>query len=280
MNLHCIETQNFKLDGGAVFGIVPKSLWSKVYPADEKNLCNFAARCLLIETENKKILIDTGVGDKQPEKFFKYYFLNGEHTLFSSLSALGLEANDITDVVLTHLHFDHCGEAVKKNKEGELSVSFPNAKYWVSKAQWDMATTNPNPREKASFFKENILPIEESGKLKLIEKDEFIDQDIELKIFNGHTIGQLIPFINYKGKNIIYSADLIPTSAHLPLAWVCGYDTQPLLAMEEKEELLNEAVANNYIFLFEHDLYNECCTVEKTEKSFKPKKLFPLKEIL
>jgi glyoxylase-like metal-dependent hydrolase (beta-lactamase superfamily II) len=280
MKLYSIETGNFKLDGGAMFGVVPKVMWQKVYPADENNLCNWAMRCLLIDTGERKILVDNGIGDKQDEKFLRNYYLNGDDSLEKSLKKFGYDFKDITDVILTHLHFDHCGGSVKYNEvKSKLVLAFPNAWYWCSEQHWDWAT-NPNNREKASFLKENILPIKDYGKLKLINKDTEIYPGITLKLFFGHTEGQVIPYINTGKKTIIYCADLIPASAHIPIPYVMSYDTRPLITMREKEEFLKEAVDKAYVLFFEHDLYNECCTLQHTDKGVRVLNTYKLAEIL
>jgi glyoxylase-like metal-dependent hydrolase (beta-lactamase superfamily II) len=276
MQLYVINTGNLKLDGGAMFGVVPKVIWSKSYPCDENNLCNWSMRCLLIVDGERKILIDCGIGNKQSEKFFSNYYLNGADTLEKSLVAQGLTADDITDVILTHLHFDHAGGAVKWNADKTgYEVTFRNATYRTSRQQWEWAT-NPNNREKASFLKENILPIKEKGKLELFEGDCELFPSIFVRIFNGHTDGQVIPFINYNGKTIVYMADLLPSVAHIPLPWVMSYDTRPLITLNEKAVFMNEAASEGYVLFFEHDIRYECCTVETTEKGVKLKETFSL----
>ena len=280
MKLHAIYTGNLKLDGGAMFGVVPKVLWGKAYPADENNLCNWSMRCLLIEKDDHRILIDCGIGDKQSDKFFANYYLNGEDTLDKSLAAVGLTVDDITHVILTHLHFDHCGGAVRWNEDRtDYIPTFRNATYITSKAQWEWAT-NPNNKEKASFLKENILPIMEKGKIELIEGDAELFPGISVRIFNGHTDGQVIPFIKYRDKTIVYMADVLPSAAHIPLAYVMSYDTRPLITLKEKEVFLNEAAEQGYILFFEHDLYRECCTLQTTELGIRMKDSFPLADIL
>ncbi|MCX6277435.1 MAG: MBL fold metallo-hydrolase [Bacteroidetes bacterium] len=280
MNLYPINTGNLKLDGGAMFGVVPKVMWSKLYPGDENNLCNWSMRCLLIVDGDRKILIDCGIGDKQSEKFFANYYRNGDDTLVKSLAAIGFSVDDITDVILTHLHFDHAGGAVRWNEgKTDYEVTFKNATYHTSRRQWEWAA-NPNNREKASFLKENILPIREKGRLNLLEEDGELFPHVSYRIFNGHTDGQVIPFIEYNGKTIIYMADLLPSVAHIPLPYVMSYDTRPLITLKEKEAFMAEAAKNEYILFFEHDLYHECCTVEATEKGIKMKnsssRLFPI----
>ncbi len=271
MKLYPIETGNLKLDGGAMFGVVPKVLWQKAYPCDENNLCNWAMRCLLVVDGNRKILIDTGIGSKQDEKWLKHYYLNGDATLESSLLKYNIKPNDITDVILTHMHFDHCGGSVKWNADKTgYELAFPNATYWASKKQYNWAT-KPNRREKASFLKENILPLEESGKLKLVEKaDEYIP-NIIFNMFDGHTDGQIIPHINVDGKTVVFMADLLPAVAHIPMPWVMAYDTRPLLTLKDKDDFFTKAVEGEYVLFFEHDLYNEACTLENTPKGVRVK---------
>lgn len=278
MKLRIIDTGNLKLDGGAMFGVVPKALWEKKYPCDENNRCNWAMRCLLVDYGNRVVLIDNGMGTKQEEKFFSHFFPNGNGELISSLAKAGYKPEDITDMVLTHLHFDHCGGGVYINEEtGNYELQFSNAKYWVSKQQWEWAN-NPNKREKASFLKENILPMKKN--LEIIEESKENFPGFKAVLFNGHTDGQLIPHIQYKDKTIVFMADLLPSTAHIPLPWVMSYDTKPLKTLEEKEEFLIEAAENEYVLFFEHDLYNECCTVEKGLKGIQLKETFDLNEIL
>jgi len=280
MNLHVINTGNLKLDGGAMFGVVPKVIWNKLYPCDENNLCNWSMRCLLIKTGARKILIDCGIGNKQSEKFFSNYYLNGEDTLEKSLAGCGLTPDDITDVILTHLHFDHAGGAVRWNDDKtEYIPTFKNATYHTSRRQWEWGT-NPNNREKASFLKENILPIREKGKLRLIETDAEIFEGVSVRLFDGHTDGQVIPFIRYGNKTIVYMADLMPSATHIPLPYVMSYDTRPLLTLDEKEKFLKEAVEKQFILFFEHDLYRECCTLVETEKGFRMKESLSLADVL
>lgn len=285
MKLYPIETGNFKLDGGAMFGVVPKIIWNKTNPADENNLIDIAARCLLIEDRDKLILIDTGMGNKQSEKFFGYYSLWGTHSMDKSLMKYGFHRNDITDVFMTHLHFDHCGGSVQWNKDKTgYEPAFKNAKFWSNKNHWEWAT-NPNPREKASFLSENILPIQESGQLNFIQipDSNFLDKsELGFGIFfaDGHTEKQMIPHIQYQGKTIVFCADLIPTAGHLPIPYVMGYDTRPLLTMPEKSKFLNVAADNNFYLFLEHDAHNEIITVEKTEKGVRLKERFICDEIL
>jgi len=279
MQLHIIETGNLKLDGGAMFGVVPKTIWQKAYPADENNLCNWSMRCLLVVDGDRKILIDNGIGDKQDEKFLKHYHLNGEASLEKSLAKLGLSKDDITDMVLTHLHFDHCGGSIMKTDEDEYEPAFKNARYWISKPQWEWAT-HPNRREKASFLKENIFPIQESGQLNLVENEGALFPNFQVRFYDGHTDGQMIPFINYHGRTIVFMADLLPSTAHVPLPYVMAFDTRPLVTLKEKEMFFKEAIENNYILFLEHDLYNQCCTIESGEKGPAVKETFKLETIL
>jgi glyoxylase-like metal-dependent hydrolase (beta-lactamase superfamily II) len=280
MKIYPIHTGNLKLDGGAMFGVVPKVMWSKLYPCDENNLCNWAMRCLLIVDGDRRILIDCGIGDKQSEKFFSNYYLNGDDSLDKSLAARGFTTDDITDVILTHLHFDHAGGAIRWNSDRTGYIpAFKNATYHTSRQQWDWGTS-PNNREKASFLKENILPIAETGKLNLVEGDGDLFPGISLRIFNGHTDGQVIPMIRYGEKTIVYMADLLPSAAHVPLPYVMSYDTRPLLTLEEKQVFMNEAAEKGYILFFEHDLYHECCTVQSTEKGVKVRETLTLEEAL
>ena len=280
MKLHKIETGNFKLDGGAMFGVVPKVMWQKLYTADENNLCNWAMRCLLVEDGERKILIDTGIGTKQDEKFLRHYYLNGDDTLEKSLNKAGFSYEDITDVVLTHLHFDPVGGAVYKNEEGELKCTFPNATYHISKAQWDWAT-KPNRREKASFLKENIFPMKENNQLHIvdIEEEGELFTNFEVRIFNGHTDGQIIPIINYNGRKIAYMGDLLPAVAHIPMPYIMGYDTKPLITLKDKDRFFKEAIEQNFTLFFEHDIYNECCTLQETPKGVRAKEVFSIDDL-
>jgi glyoxylase-like metal-dependent hydrolase (beta-lactamase superfamily II) len=279
MKLYTIDTGNFKLDGGAMFGVVPKSIWHKINPADENNMCNWAMRCLLIEDGKRLVLIDNGIGDKQDDKFFSYYYLNGNATLKDSLNKYGFIEDDITDVFLTHLHFDHCGGSVKwnSNKSGYEPV-FKNATYWSNEDHWKWAT-NPNAREKASFLKENILPIQESGHLKFVKDGEKLWDNFQVKVVNGHTEGMMLPLINYNGRQVIYCADLIPSAGHLPVSYVMAYDTRPLITLEEKSLFLADAMKNDSILFFEHDLINECASIIRTEKGIRVNEKFPLSEL-
>ncbi len=278
MKLIPIRDKNLKLDGGAMFGVVPKVIWRKVYPADENNLCNWAMRCLLVDTGDRKVLIDNGVGDKQDEKFFKHYYLNGDFSIEKELQKNGYSFEDITDVVLTHLHFDHCGGSVYYDENRELKLTYPNADYWISEKQWNWAV-NPNRREKASFLKENILPIQDYGKLQLVKEDEKeLFPGFVVKQYHGHTDGQLIPHIQYKGKTIAYMGSFLPSTAHIPMPWVMSYDTRPLLTLEDKKRFFKEAIEEDYILFFEHDLYYEACTLKETEKGIRLDKTFTLQE--
>jgi len=280
MKLYPIETGNLKLDGGAMFGAVPKVLWQKQYPADENNLCNWAMRCLLIEDDGRLILVDNGIGDKQDHNFLRHYYLNGDDKLESSLARYGFSPEDITDMILTQLHFDHCGGSIKhKEDHSGYEAAFPNATYWVSKQQYEWSK-NPNHRESPSFLKENILPIEESVRMKLIEEEGEILPNISVRIFNGHTEGQIIPLINYHGRTVAFMADLLPSSAHIPMPWIMAYDTRPLITFADKTRFYEEAVPGDFVLFFEHDLYNECCSLRQTEKGVRVKETFPLSEIL
>ena len=274
MRLYAIETGNFKLDGGAMFGVVPKPLWERTNPADENNRIDMAARSLLIEDGERLILVDTGLGNKQSDKFFSHYALWGEHSLARSLNTLGFHNDDITDVVFTHLHFDHCGGAIVRNKKGFYEPAFKNARFWSHKDHWQWATT-PNVREKASFLPENILPIEESGQLNLLD-DSKTPLGFDVLLMDGHTEKQMLPKIEYKGKTIIFAADLIPTSGHLPVPYVMGYDTRPLLSLKEKERFLAEAVEKDYFLFLEHDAHNEVISLKRTEKGVRLAESFTL----
>jgi len=279
MTLHTIDTGFFKLDGGAMFGVVPKSIWNKSNPADDNNMCTWAMRCLLIEDEGRLILVDTGIGNKQDEKFFSYYYLHGDATMDKSLAALGYNREDITDVFLTHLHFDHVGGAIEHSGD-KLLPAFKNATYWSNEKHWDWAV-NPNDREKASFLKDNILPIQESGQLKFIPAEDgtkFTD-NISVRLANGHTDSMMLPLINYKGKKVLYMADLLPSVGHVPLPYVMAYDMFPLKTLEERKVFWKEAAANEYVLFLEHDSVNECCTFQQTEKGIRVKETFKLSDI-
>ena len=278
MNVYSINTGYFKLDGGAMFGVVPKSIWNNINPADENNLCSWALRCLLIEDGNRLTLIDNGIGDKQNEKFFSHYYLHGDDSLDKSLAAHGFSKDDITDVILTHLHFDHCGGSIIREGE-KLLPAFKHAVYWSNARHWKWAT-EPNDREKASFLKENILPIKESGQLKFIESEgqHFPDNIVIRQVF-GHTEAMMLPQISYKGKTILYMADLLPSAGHIPIPYIMGYDMFHLTTLNEKKSFLMEALQNDYILFFEHDPKIECCNLQLTEKGIRMKDRFLLSEI-
>ncbi|MEK7224619.1 MAG: MBL fold metallo-hydrolase, partial [Bacteroidota bacterium] len=278
MNLYTINTGYFKLDGGAMFGVVPKSMWNKINPADENNLCSWALRCLLIKDGNRLILIDNGNGDKQDAKFFSHYYLHGDDTLDKSLAKYGFSRNDITDAFLTHLHFDHCGGSI--SREGDKLVpTFKNATYWSNKEHWDWAV-NPNEREKASFLKENILPIEESGCLQFVDVSGGVNgklgetsfaETISVRFVHGHTAAMMLPQIKYKGRTVVFMADLLPSQGHIPLPYVMAYDMFPQTTLNEKKSFLKEALEGDYILFFEHDPVHECCTLQQTERGIRPK---------
>ena len=296
MKLYTINTGYFKLDGGAMFGVVPKSIWNEINPADENNMCSWALRCLLIEDGNRLILVDNGMGNKQAAKFFSYYYLHGDDTLDKSLAKYGFHQDDITDVILTHLHFDHCGGSIEREEE-KLVPAFKNAVYWSNKKHWDWAV-NPNEREKASFLKENILPIEESRQLKMVNGEwsivskenqivnnrlqtisSEINSSLSFRIVNGHTEAMMLPQINYKGRTIVFMADLLPSHGHLPIPYVMAYDMFPLTSLQEKKSFLKEAIENDYILFFEHDPLYECCDLKNTERGVRAKSFFKLEEV-
>lgn len=268
MRIQTIDTGFFKLDGGAMFGVVPKSMWQNINPPDENNMCTWAMRCLLVEDGNRLILIDNGIGNKQEAKFFNHYFLHGDASLKKSLHAAGVDFSDITDVLLTHLHFDHCGGSINKDADGKLSTAFPNATYWSHADHWKWAT-EPNPREKASFLKENILPIQESGQLQFVADHGQFSNNINIRFSSGHTDHMMLPIINYKEEKIAFCADLIPSSGHLGLAYVMAYDTRPLLSMSEKADFLTTAMKENWTLFFEHDPKVECAKIIAGEKGVK-----------
>ncbi|NVK48564.1 MAG: MBL fold metallo-hydrolase [Cyclobacteriaceae bacterium] len=279
MELYTVNTGFFKLDGGAMFGVVPKVLWSRTNPADENNLCTWAMRSLLVVDGNRVVLIDNGIGDKQDAKFFSHYYLHGEDSLERSLKNLGVAFHQVTDNFLTHLHFDHCGGGVKYGSHGQYEMTFPRARYWTNKDHWKWAT-QPNPREKASFLKENILPMQELNQLEYVDLDSRqLFQGFEFITVDGHTDKQMLPKLTYKGRTIVFVADLLPSVAHIPIPYVMGYDTRPLLTMDEKAKFLEEAVENDYILFFEHDPVNECCTLKRTEKGVRVDQTFRLDEI-
>ena len=281
MKLHLIDTGTFKLDGGAMFGVVPKSLWSKTNPADENNLCSWAMRCLLVEVGNRLVLIDNGIGEKQDARFFSHYYLHGTDSLEKSIRSKGFDFADITDNFLTHLHFDHCGGGVRYHQAdpNRVEMTFLNAKYWTNEDHWNWAI-HPNAREKASFLKENLLPMQESGQLEFLdlEKKELFE-GFSFMTADGHTDKQMLPKIQYKGRTVVFVADLLPSVGHIPLPYVMGYDTRPLLTLEEKRVFLEEAAKNEYVLFLEHDSVHECCTVKMTEKGVKLDQTFSLDEL-
>jgi glyoxylase-like metal-dependent hydrolase (beta-lactamase superfamily II) len=287
MQLYTIDTGNFKLDGGAMFGVVPKTLWNKLNPADENNLCTWSMRCLLIEEGDRLILVDTGIGNKQDAKFFSHYYLHGDASLDKSLAAHGFHHDDITDVFLTHLHFDHCGGCIEREGE-KLVPAFKNAVYWSHENHWDWAV-HPNDREKASFLKENILPIQESGQLKLLTgSSEMVEgqlpeikftENFSIRLVNGHTNAMMLPQLNYKGRTIVYMADLLPSVAHIPIPYVMAYDMFPLTTLKEKKSFLQEATDKNYLLCFEHDPQIECCELVQTEKGIRAGQTLRLSEL-
>ncbi|MDP4865401.1 MAG: MBL fold metallo-hydrolase [Crocinitomicaceae bacterium] len=283
MKIHSLNTGNFKLDGGAMFGVVPKTLWQKTNPADENNMCNWAMRSMLIEDGNRLMIVDTGIGDKQNEKFFSHYYMNGNDDVKLNLKKLGYSTDDITDVFLTHLHFDHCGGAIQWNKDHTaFEPVFKNAIYWSNDQHWKWAT-EPNSREKASFLSENILPIQESGQLKFIERKNTVTRNVfshmDVLFVDGHTDSMMIPHVKYQGKTIVFMADLLPSVGHIPLAYVMGYDTRPLITMTEKEQFLKRAVDEEFVLFLEHDSVNECCTLQMTEKGVRLKDTFKFEEL-
>jgi len=281
MRLYSIETGNFKLDGGAMFGVVPKPLWEKTNPADEKNRIDMSARCLLIEDGKKLILVDAGLGDKQSEKFFSHYSRWGNNTLEGSLEAEGFCADDITDVLFSHLHFDHCGGATKRVGE-KIVPTFKNARFWCSKSHWEWATESPNPREKASFLKENLQPIKDSGQLNLFDsdKDGFCpDLGFDLLLFSGHTEKMALPKIKYKEKTILFASDLVPTAGHIPVPYLMGYDIRPLITMEEKERVLKDAIKNDVLLFMQHDPRNEVVSLKNTDKGVRLDQSTSLKKL-
>lgn len=287
MLLYTIETGKFKLDGGAMFGVVPKSIWQKLNPPDENNMCTWSMRCLLVQEGDRLVLIDTGIGNKQDAKFYSHYYLHGDDSLDKSLAAAGFSRSDITDVFLTHLHFDHCGGAIERQGD-TLQPAFPRAQYWSNALHWDWAV-KPNDREKASFLKENILPIQESGQLQFIHRSANKEQypleeqpfmpGFSVRFVDGHTNAMMLPQIQYKGRTIVYMADLLPSAAHIPIPYVMAYDMFPLTTLNEKKSFLQEALEGDYILYFEHDAAHECCTLQQTEKGIRPKEFFSLKDL-
>ncbi len=279
MKLFPIIAENFKMDGGACFGVVPKSIWEKYVQADDNNLIPLASRCLLADTGDRVILVDTGMGNKQSEKYFSYFHRFGEENLESSFAKHGYSFEQVTDVILTHLHFDHVGGAVRWAKDGKTpELVFPNATYYCTKAQWDVAM-NPNPREEASYFKENMLPLLESGQLQFIYEEGIFCEGVSIEIKNGHTVGQLVPIFDYQGRKVAFMADFIASLGNLPLPYIPSFDIDPVLAMEEKAAFLNKAVKDDYVLVFQHDYENECCTLQETPRGVRAKNVFPLKEV-
>ncbi|HLP06429.1 MAG TPA: MBL fold metallo-hydrolase [Paludibacter sp.] len=279
MKLHKIEAGTFHVDGGAAFGVVPKKVWQKRYPCDEDNYCRLAMRCLLVDTGNHRILIDTGTGDKQLE-YLKYYGFENVIHFETELNKIGYRCSDITDVVFTHLHFDHCGGATRYSADrSKVELVFPQATHWVGEAQWNNFL-NPNVREGDSYFPENMLPVEEAGKLKLVAGNQFICPEVEVRVFNGHTVGQLVSYIDLGGKTLVYTGDVIPLAANVPLAWISAYDINPIAAMAEKKTLLDEAAEKNQVLYFEHDAYTECCTVVASYNKHKVSKTMTFEEAL
>ena len=278
MKIHKIEAGTFFADGGAMFGVVPKRVWQKRYPCNEDNFCVLAMRCLLVDTGKRLILVDTGTGDKQLE-YLKYYHFKGIINFETELNKLGYSCSDVTDVVLTHLHFDHCGTCTRFNDDkSAVILTFPNAEYWVGKAQWENFL-NPNVRESDSYFRENMLPVSEAGRLRLVSEDMQLCEEVELRLYNGHTAGQIAPYVHVDNKTLVYTGDVIPFMAALPIAWVSAYDTYPITSMEDKEKLLSEAAEKQQILFFEHDAYNECCTVKKINGKYRVEKSLTLEEV-
>jgi glyoxylase-like metal-dependent hydrolase (beta-lactamase superfamily II) len=283
MKIYPIETGNFKLDGGAMFGVVPKTLWQRTNPADANNMCDWSMRCMLIEDGDRLMLIDTGIGDKQTEKFFSYYYMFGNASLKSSIEALGFGLDQITDVFLTHLHFDHCGGGIVRQGEKGFRPFFKNATYWSNEKHWKWAT-EPNAREKASFLSENILPIQESGQLKFIDRigdyTPNVFNNVDVLFVDGHTESQMIPHIKYKGKTLVFMADLLPSVGHIPIPYVMGYDTRPLITLDEKAKFLTKAANEDFILFLEHDYHNECCTLKITDRGVKLDETFSFNSII
>ena len=279
MKIYPVQTGNFMLDGGAMFGVVPKVIWQKTNPADSNNMIDMGMRSLLIEDGQRLILIDTGMGNKQSDKFFGYYYQFGNFSLDTSLASFGFHRDDNTDVFLTHLHFDHCGGSIQWNKDKTgYEPAFKNANFWSNQEHWNWAV-HPNPREKASFLKENILPIQESGQLRFITENSLQQVGFDVLKMDGHTEKQMLPKISYQGKTIVFMADLLPTIGHIPVPYVMGYDTRPLLTIKEKEAFLTEAADNQYFLFLEHDAYSEICTVQHTSKGVRLKETHKFKDI-
>ena len=282
MKIHPLNTGNFKLDGGAMFGVVPKSLWERTNPADDNNLCPWAMRSMLIEDGDRLVLIDTGIGNKQSDKFYSHYNLHGDDSLKGNLNKLGYSLDDVTDVFLTHLHFDHCGGAIERIGEDKFAPVFKNAHFWSTENHWQWAT-EPNNRENASFLKENIMPIQESGQLKFVNRTNNFTEKVfpfmDVLFVDGHTESQMIPHLNYQGKKLVFMADLLPCVGHIPLPYVMGYDTRPLITLEEKKAFLEKAAQEEYILFLEHDHQNELCTLQNTEKGVRVKDTFSFSEL-
>lgn len=279
MELFTVDTGFFKLDGGAMFGVIPKSIWSRTNPADASNLCTWAMRCLLVSDGNRLVLIDTGIGDKQDARFFSHYYLHGDASLAKSLQQLGVHPTDITDVFLTHLHFDHCGGSVKYGSHGQYELTFPRATHWTNEDHWNWATV-PNPREKASFLEENILPLQEHGLLNFLDlATKSLFPGFDFLTMDGHTDKQMLPKMQYKGHTLVFMADLLPSVGHIPLPYVMGYDTRPLLTLQEKQQFLEIAARDQYVLFLEHDSVHECCTVKMTEKGVRVDQTFRLDEL-
>ena len=280
MELYPIDTGLFKLDGGSMFGVVPKSIWQRTNPADERNMCTWAARLLLIKEGDRLTLVDTGLGDKQGAKFFSHYYRHGDDTLDGSLAKHGFHRDDITDVFLTHLHFDHVGGAIMRDGD-KLVPTFRNATYWSNKQHWDWALF-PNHREKPSFLQENIIPLYESGQLRFIDVEDGVrfSDNISVRFAYGHTDAMMLPQINYNGRTLLYMADLLPSAGHIPLPYVMSYDVQPLITMEERKNFWQESIDKDYALFLEHDPINECCTIQLTEKGYRLKETFSLQEWL
>ena len=277
MKIISIETGNFKLDGGAMFGVVPKSLWERTNPANDQNLCSWAMRSMLVDYGERKVLIDNGIGDKQSDKFFSHYHLHGDTSLISSLALNGYHPDDITDVFLTHLHFDHCGGGVKYNEKGELVTVFKNATYWSNELHWNLAM-NPNDRERASFLKENLVPMKASGQLDFIKNDGIFLPGFDVLFAHGHTESQMIPHIKYKGNTIVFAADLLPSVGHIPLPYVMGYDTRPLTTLKEKKVFLETVAKKGFTLFLEHDYYQSCCTLKETDKGIRLDRSFQFED--
>ena len=277
MKIISIETGNFKLDGGAMFGVVPKSLWERTNPADDRNLCSWAMRSMLVDYGERKVLIDNGIGDKQSDKFFSHYHLHGDASLVSSLALNGYHPDDITDVFLTHLHFDHCGGGVKYDEKGELITVFKNATYWSNELHWSLAM-NPNDRERASFLQENLVPMKASGQLDFIKNDGMFLPGFDVLFAHGHTESQMIPHIKYKGNTIVFAADLLPSVGHIPLPYVMGYDTRPLTTLKEKKVFLETVAKKGYTLFLEHDYYQSCCILKEAEKGIRLDKSFQFED--